>query len=230
VCLKPDDPAPLINLGFALQGQGKFAEAVPLIRRAHELSGSTPGWRHPSADWAREAERMAALEPRLPRLLSGEQRLEGADDLAALGLLCLWKGRYADAARFFGDAFKADPRLADDLRRGHRFLAAGAAARAGCGQGEGAGTLTDAERARLRTQARTWLRADLDALARLVAFGTPDERADALGSALRWRRSVGLAGVRDREGLERLPEAEQAEWCKLWEEIEVVIGRLYEAS
>jgi hypothetical protein len=86
--------------------------------------------------------------------------------------------RYAAGARFFADAFAAQPKLLAD---GHtlryqaarfarakawedgplRYIAARFAARAGCGQGADAATLDEKERARLRHQALAWLRDEL---------------------------------------------------------------------
>ena len=43
------------------------------------------------------------------------------------------------AARFYEEAFAAQPKLADDLGAAHRYNAACAAALAGCGQSKDAG-------------------------------------------------------------------------------------------
>jgi serine/threonine protein kinase/Tfp pilus assembly protein PilF len=50
------------TLGEALARQGRFAESLEAYQRGHELGTKQPGWRYPSAEWVRDAERLAALE------------------------------------------------------------------------------------------------------------------------------------------------------------------------
>jgi hypothetical protein len=42
---------------------------VDELRRGHEIGSSRPHWRYPSAKWLQNAERLAALDARLPALL-----------------------------------------------------------------------------------------------------------------------------------------------------------------
>jgi serine/threonine-protein kinase len=225
--LKPDHAEAQINLAFVLQNQGRFADAAPLMRRGHELAVKKPDWRYPSEKWAKQAERLVDLDGKLPRFLSGEAHPSGWQEQADLGWLCVCKRRGAAAARFYADAFAARPELADDLNLGQRFEAAGAAARAGCGGQDGAG-LSDKELARLRRQALGWLQAELTARGRQAVFGSPQERTEAQGGLLNWRRSAALAGVRGEEALGKLPEAERAEWRKFWQDAEALLRRTYE--
>src|SRR5262249_41381666 len=53
------------NLADVLRGQGRYAEALTLMRRGHELGSKKPGWKYPSAVWVRRAEEAAALERKL---------------------------------------------------------------------------------------------------------------------------------------------------------------------
>jgi tetratricopeptide (TPR) repeat protein len=52
------------RLGLCLQAQGRPAEALPFLRRGHELGLETPGWDQPSKDWLEACE--AALEAPTP--------------------------------------------------------------------------------------------------------------------------------------------------------------------
>lgn len=52
----PDDPEVLCELGRLALEQGRFAEALPLLRRGHEIGSPRPSWRHPSERWVRECE------------------------------------------------------------------------------------------------------------------------------------------------------------------------------
>jgi hypothetical protein len=51
--------------------------------------------------------------------------------------------------------------------------------------------------------------------------GEAEQARRALGW---WKKDPALAGVRDREGLERLPEAERAGWAKLWAEVDSLLA------
>jgi hypothetical protein len=76
--------------------------------------------------------------------------------------------RYAAAARYYAEAFRAAPRFLAEPLGHHRYRAACASARAGCGQGRDAAKLDETSRARFRRQARDWLRDELEARRQLV--------------------------------------------------------------
>jgi hypothetical protein len=103
----------------------------------------------------RDAERLVALERRLPAVLRGEARPADAAEQLSLAGLCALTKRHAAAARFYADAFDARPGLADELRACHRYNAARSAALAASGQGADAPKGDGPERARLRQPDRT---------------------------------------------------------------------------
>ncbi len=208
------------KVGLTLQEQGRFAEAVSALRRGHELGSKDPHWDYPSARWVREAERLAGIEPRLPQLLKGEAQPADADEAFALAVYCqMHRQLYAAAARWYSQAFGAQPALANDPATGYRYAAACAAALAGCGRGKDADGLSDEGRARLRRQALDWLRADLEAWHRLLDEDPVRAGPDAKGELEHWLGDRDLAGVRGDEALARLPEAERPDWHKLWLEV-----------
>jgi tetratricopeptide (TPR) repeat protein len=129
------------------------------------------------------------------------------------------QGRWAAAARLWAEAFAALPGLEDDLRSPWRYDAACDAALAGCAQGKDAGGLADAERARLRRQALTWLRADLAVWRQRLEKGGDKARPAVLQMMEHWQKDPDFAGVRGPESLARLPEAERPPWQKLWGEV-----------
>jgi Tfp pilus assembly protein PilF len=229
--LNPDFAEAHCNLGGALRNQGRMAESLAAYRRGHELGRRQPGWNYPSALWVREGEALAAVEAKLTRVLAGEAQPADAAERVALAHLCHTKKRYAAAARFFADAFAAQPALADNLQTQDRYNAACAAARAAAGQGD-ADRLADAERARLRRQALDWLAADLaawakraenpNALARLWDKVALPGMGDVLGH---WQTDPDLAGVRDDAALARLPEADREAWRKLWAEVAATLAK-----
>src|SRR5205823_6226966 len=69
---KPADPLPYMRLARALMSQGKFEEAIVAYRRCDELGSRDPNWSFPSARLLAEAERMPALDAKLPAILRGE--------------------------------------------------------------------------------------------------------------------------------------------------------------
>ena len=40
-----------------------------------------------------------------------------------------------------------------------------------------------------------------------------------------WKADADLAGVRDADGLAKLPEAERTEWIKLWGEVDALLAK-----
>ena len=41
-----------------------------------------------------------------------------------------------------------------------------------------------------------------------------------------WKADADLAGVRDADGLAKLPEPERAEWIKLWDEVDALLAKV----
>jgi tetratricopeptide (TPR) repeat protein len=214
------------SLVDALVRQGHFADALTAFKRGHELGSQNPGWPHPSALWGRNAERFVALEEKLPKLLKGEAQPADAGEQLVLAYWCRLHNRlYASAARFYAQAFAAQPELAANLETGDRYSAARAAALAGCGQGEDAARLHDRERARLRNQALDWLCADLALRAKQAASSRPEERVAAQKALDHWRKDTDFAGLRG-DALHKLPEAEREAWRKLWAEVADTLVRV----
>jgi tetratricopeptide (TPR) repeat protein len=214
------------NLGHALRDQGKFAPALAALKRGDELGSRTPGWRYPSPQWVREAERLVTLENRLPRFLKGELQPADAAERLALALFChRYKHLHAAAAGWYKEGFAAQPALAGDLNQQHRYNAACAAALAGCGQGKDVPPPDEPQRRTWRKQALEWLRADLAVYTNAVDGGPAQIRA-AVGQRLeQWRQDPDLAGVREAALLEKLPKAEREGWRKLWKGVEQLLAR-----
>jgi serine/threonine-protein kinase len=220
--LKPGYPVAHYNLGNALRQQGHFTEALAELRRGHELGSRQPGWRYPSAQRVQECERLAALEARLPALLRGDDRPAPAD-LPDLTAVYQGKRLHAAAARLAAAALAANPILSLDLASGFRSDAARSAALAAAGQGADAGRLPAKERDSLRRQALDWLAADLAAWGKLA--GNALARPTLLKTLRHWQEDPDLAGVREPAALAQLPEAERAQWQKLWADVAGLLRR-----
>ena len=217
--LNPEHAEAHCNLGQALRATGQFGEALVALRRGHALGSRRSGWRYPSGRWVRECERLAELESLLTDVLAGERKPADAIEAVALAEVGHLKHLNSAAASLYRDALTARPALADDPSRSVRYNAACAAALAGGGEGGGA-QLDEPERSGWRTQARSWLRADLRAWRGLLDR-EPARFAPAVLKQMRhWQQDADLDGVRDPEALARLPEAERGDWQRLWREVE----------
>jgi tetratricopeptide (TPR) repeat protein len=222
--LKKDYPEAHCNLGLVLMRKGQFPQAVDELRRGHELGSRDPQhWPYPSDQWLRDAEQLAQLDGRLAAVLEGKDQPKDIDERLGFAQLCqLYRRRYAAAARFYGEAFAAELNLAEDLSSDHRYNAACAAALAGCGQGNDA-PAAEADRALLRSQALTWLRAELTAWKPGLSSQVPEKHTQAVQALRHWREDEDLAGVRDADALKKLPEGERAEWRKLWADVDALL-------
>ena len=83
--LKPDHAEAWCNLGLRVWQLGRFAEALPALRRGHEIGTTRPSWTQPSATWIKACEHLARKDAALGAVLRGESRpskLEGWLDLA----------------------------------------------------------------------------------------------------------------------------------------------------
>jgi serine/threonine-protein kinase len=212
----PDFAEGHCNLGHALRDQGRFREALAEFRRGHELGSRDPRWNYPSAAWVRDCQRLAELNALLPAVLAGAAAAADADAALGFARVCYYTKRHAAAARFSAEALAAGPSSPDAV-----YNAACSAALAGCGKGDDA-PAAEAERVRLRAQALAWMRADL-AFWERIADGGDSKAVGAVQRTLgHWREDAYLAGVRDADALAKLPEAEQVEWKKLWEDVTAV--------
>jgi serine/threonine-protein kinase len=223
--LQPDLAETHCNLGEALRSQGDYAGSLAEYRKGHELGSRQPGWYYPSAQWVTEAERTAALAPRLPTLLKGEDRPKDVAERLTLAQMCYETKRYAASARFRAEVLAADPKLGDDRRARHRYNAACAATLAAAGQGTDDPKPDDAARARLRGQARDWLKAERSAWEKVLDAGDARARPVVAQTLQHWQADPDLAGVRDADALAKLPEAERAAWRSLWAEVDALLAR-----
>jgi tetratricopeptide (TPR) repeat protein len=223
--IKPDYAEAHCNLGLFLERQGQYAGALVELRRGHELGSKQPVWPYPSAQWVRDAERLAALATRLPAILKGIDGVNNNADRLAIAQWCYRTKRHAAAARFWAEALNDDPKLADDRRAEHRYNAACAAALAGSGQGSDDPMPNGAARARLRGQALDWLKAELAASARVLDSADANSRQLVIQTLEHWRVDSDLDGIRGADALAKLPDAERGAWRSLWADVDSLLAR-----
>jgi eukaryotic-like serine/threonine-protein kinase len=224
--LKPDDALAHCNLGFCLRDRGEFVEALKIMERGHELGSKQVGWRNPSAEWVQSFRRLVDLDAKLVVLLKGETPPIEPGERVELADLCSKKGLHAASARFYGQAFADQPRLAEDLETGHRYNAACAAALGGSGMGKDEPPLDEAGRTKLREQALGWLRADLAAWAKILDGGKEPARKQEVARTLaHWKEDADLSGIRDEGTLAKLPEGEREGFRALWAEVDRLLAK-----
>ena len=118
-----------------------------------------------------------------------------------------------------------ESRLAKARVPQHRYNAARAAALAECGKGKDDPVPDEVEKAKLRGQAREWLKAELGAEAKLLESGSPQARAKVDRALERWRKDADLAGIRDQTELVKLPEDERKGWHALWADVDTLLKK-----
>ncbi len=168
---------------------------------------------------------LIALDTRLAAILRGGQRPGGNPERLRLAQRAYDKALHDAAAKLWADALDTDPKLAEDRQPETRYNAACAAALAGCGQGKDDPAPDDAAKARLREQARAWLKAELAAWDKVLATGPDQSRAVVAQTLQHWQEDADLAGLREPDALEKLPEAERKGWRQLWAEAAELLKR-----
>ena len=225
-----DNPTAWCNLGHTLREQGKLREALDAMHQGHKLGMQEKSWRHPSAQWVKDIESSIALDEKLSVVLRGEEQPRDAREQVAFAELCVTpRQRYAAATQFYADAFAAEARLASGLLAGHRYRAAGAAARAGRGLGMDAASLTDAQRKALRQQALEWLQAELQGWSKALDSRFPPA-AVVHRKTEPWLTDPDLACVRDESALANLPTDERAAWRQVWSDLAALQQRSLRAA
>ena len=220
--LKPDFALAYCNLGLALLLQAQFDEAAAALKRADDLSPATAPLHKQARQLQRTCQRFVTLDARLPAILQGTEKAANAGEQREFAQLCHLKKHYAAAARFFRDAFAADPKLGEMVPAGNRYNAACSAALAGCGHGKDADKLDDKERARWRRQTLDWLRQDLTWWGKRLDNGNAQSNAQVRQRLQHWQADPDLAGVRTSDGLARLPEEERKQWERLWSDVDAL--------
>jgi tetratricopeptide (TPR) repeat protein len=219
--LSPDFDRAYASRAFALRRKGDFGRSLAAFRRAHERGSSKPGSIYPWAQWVADAERMAALADQLPEILKGRVQPRDATECLTYARMAYEINRPAAAARLWARAMESDPTLGDDLAVAHRYNAACAAALAGCGKGRDDPPPDDATRANLRGLALNWLWADLGPRSKQLET----DAAEARRALTDWKGDPDLAGVRDSNALDNLPDKEQKEWRALWADVDSLLKK-----
>ena len=221
--LKPGNYHAHNNLGNTLRHRGKLPEAVAAYRESIRLKPDN----HLSHN---NLGLLLQAQNKLPEAAAAFHeaiRLKpdyGKSHINLAAVLRVQK-RYAAVVRLSAEAFQSDASVANDLDRLYRYHAASSAVLLATGKGDGPKPFDEAERAQARTQALGWLRADLAAWGKRLDDGKPTDRALVEGRMRLWQKDPELAAVREAADVAKLPEAERAEWQKLWQDVEALAKR-----
>jgi serine/threonine-protein kinase len=207
-------------LGRAFLQQGRIAEARDSTHRAAQLVAPGTPLGKLTQQQLQRYEQLLTAEGRLNTYLDQGTPPGAAEELLELIDLCrAYKQYHATAARLGDLAFTRQPPLAEDLTRGERYRAARSAALAAAGQARDPGELTDGDRARLRAQALTWLRADLRRWQEYFQARDLKALPGLLTALPSWQTDPAFAAVRAAAGLDRLPADERKGWAELWADV-----------
>jgi eukaryotic-like serine/threonine-protein kinase len=224
--LKPDDALAHVTLGTVLRWKAEFGLASAEFRKALELASHSFLLRLRIRAELLQTEHEADVAARLPAVIRGEQKPKGALDALELAYVAQRTKRFPAAAQLFADSMRDAPRLLAGLVVTNRYSAACAAAMAAAGKGEGDGPIDEKTKARWRSQAIEWLRAELTEVSKDVEKLKREERS-ALGQTLRdWKASGDLAGIRDDIAVKGLPESDQKACRTLWADVDALLKKV----
>jgi tetratricopeptide (TPR) repeat protein len=223
--LKPAYPEAHFNLGLVLREQTQFDQAAAALKKAGDLFPAAHPRREEARQLQRQCERYMILAARFPAILLGKEKPANPVEQVEFARLCCLKKLHAAEARFYRNAFAADPKLAEDVPQATRYHAACAAVLAGCGQGKDADQIDDKERTLWRRQALEWLRKDVTWWSEALDNGNAQTRARLQQRLRHWQTDDDLAGLREPGALEALSPDERKEWLALWKEVAAMLIR-----
>ena len=171
-----------------------------------------------------KARYVSDLERRLSVLLGGEWKPATVQELLTVARLATHGHReFAATARLFERSLMANPDWAHFPADSPCYFGVCCAVVAASGEGAGAVTLDEAGRRHLRHQGLAWLRDELGRKNKRLADGTPTDRTEVATSLAYWQGDGWLAGVRDKEALDKLPDDERKEWRQLWDDVAALL-------
>jgi serine/threonine-protein kinase len=220
----PDFVEGHINLGFTLMKACRYQEALVELERGHEIGSTRPGWSQPSGRWVADCRKLVALDHRLTAIREGRSSPSGAEERVGLGHLCALKGLNLAAAQFFDEAFASEPRLADDVLAGHRFIAACAAAQAASATARTEPRLSAEDRDHWRSKSMGWLRADLATWSERLASNPTVARNELRNTLTAWQKDARLVSIRDPGQLTKLPDSERDSCRAIWSQVGVLLS------
>jgi tetratricopeptide (TPR) repeat protein len=144
----------------------------------------------------------------------------------SLAPLLASRGQYVAAVASYREAFRVNPKLAEDLEKAIRYSAACLAVKAAAGLAGDGMDLDEKARVGLRKQTLTWLRADLLARTRLIEIHKTKESKEQMREQVRqWKEDQDLASVRDKHAVGKLAGEERAPWEQFWHDVDALLRK-----
>jgi tetratricopeptide (TPR) repeat protein len=220
------DPQIYSDIGVALMSQGKFKAARASLDRAVRelLQKKDPRWTL-AEKRLQDCDRFLALDRKVVEYLKHGTLATDSREALELAELCrTYKQYHRCAAYFYGEALKDTfvqlGKEVDVLRDD----AARSALSAAAGKGREPKQPDSLEKEKLRGQALGLLKATLARQEKNNINGRLEARLEVWRRLSQWRSDADFASVRDPKALALLPAAEQADWKKLWSEVERVLN------
>jgi eukaryotic-like serine/threonine-protein kinase len=205
------------EFGRALLENGRFSEALPVLKKGAELSRNLTKSPPLFNQLVAECERLIAVETRMTAVLAGKAQPVDATERLGFGHVCHNNlKRYTVAVRFYREAFESSPQATYPGTR-NRYIAARAALLAATGQG--VDPPPPEARAEYRAQALAWLTAERNELAGEVLVKRAGAQTFAHNNTTFWLNDPAYAAVRHPLRLAALPPEEAKQWLALWDDI-----------
>jgi tetratricopeptide (TPR) repeat protein len=217
--LRPDDPKAHHNLGNVLRARKKFPEAEAEYREAIRLRPGYPEDHCSLGNVLHDQKKLPRAEAEYREAI--RLKPDYVEAHCSLGIVLAQQKKFAKALAVFEEAMRLNPTAAADPASFLRYNAACVAVLLAAGHDAEAKELAEPERAQFRSKALGWLRDDLAAWTKV-----PDRGKRLIAEKMRdWQADPDFATVRDADALAKLPEAERAEWHKLWQDVDALLKR-----
>lgn len=215
IALRGEDADAYCLLGRAQRGAGKVQDALESFRKADALGKRRPNWNRPTERWIGECEALIAKLGELRELLAAPEPRATPPALEEFIELAKKTNRPEAETQLYTILSNRFPAR---FSRGSTPLRAARAAATASTRATGGGP-----RSRLATRALGWLEKELARRQKATSRG---KRARARRDLERWMRDDGLAGIRDPEYLENLPDPDRAACTAFWQDVRRALDSL----
>lgn len=222
LAIDPDAGATYFNLWIVSDRRGDLVEAEKWCRKAVAANPTNAQYRQCLDGTLQKRAKLV----RLDEIAAGRAKPATPAEAIELAILAAQSPhrRYRLGVRLYGEAFAADPALADPQKYPHRYWAAGDAVQAATGKDKDLPKVEPAERSRLTGLALKWLQADLAHWT--LQAKDPKRRPQVREVLTSWKKEPGLAAVRDPAALAAMPPADRKACQALWRDVDALLASI----